>query len=79
MWGVYVGGCMFIKGGCTCIKALKLKGSPPRHYMVILKLKSLGVAITSESHLCTPCRNLVVMASSLTRAQCILRLTPRRA
>jgi hypothetical protein len=20
--GVYVGGCMFIKGGCTCIKAL---------------------------------------------------------
>jgi hypothetical protein len=22
--GVYVGGCMFIKGGCTCIKALKI-------------------------------------------------------
>ena len=22
--GVYVGGCMFIKGGCTCIKALIL-------------------------------------------------------
>jgi hypothetical protein len=22
--GVYVGGCMFIKGGCTCIMALKV-------------------------------------------------------
>jgi hypothetical protein len=31
---------------------LKLKGSPPRHYRVILRLKSLGVAITSEPHLC---------------------------
>jgi hypothetical protein len=32
---------------------LKLKGSPPRHYRVILRLKSLGVAITSGLHLCT--------------------------
>jgi hypothetical protein len=23
--GVYVGGCMFIKGGCTCIKALNIR------------------------------------------------------
>jgi hypothetical protein len=29
--GVYVGGCMFIKGGCTCIKALlETQGEPQR-------------------------------------------------